>query len=284
MLPTFVIGLREGLEAALIVAIIGAFLRKQGRMDALRAMWLGVGAAVVLCVAVGVLLQVLNHDLPEGGQQILEATVAIVAVVMVSLMIVWMRRHGRHLASELRSSAADALADGSMFALVAMAFLAVVREGFETSVFLLAAFQASGNGTASGLGALFGLLAAVGIGWGIFSGGMKLNLGKFFQITSAVLVVVAAGLLAKAVGTGEEANVITVLQGQAINLKSVITPDSIGSSLFTGILGLDPKPTVAELGVWLIYTIPMLSFALWPSGRTPRPGRRVATAEASAEA
>ena len=111
MLPTFVIGLREGLEAALIVAIIGAFLRKQGRMDALRAMWLGVGAAVVLCVAVGVLLQVLNHDLPEGGQQILEATVAIVAVVMVSLMIVWMRRHGRHLASELRSSAADALAD-----------------------------------------------------------------------------------------------------------------------------------------------------------------------------
>ena len=284
MLPTFVIGLREGLEAALIVAIIGAYLRKQGRTDALRSMWIGVVSAVILCVGVGAALQILHHDLPEGGQQILEATVAIVAVVMVSLMIVWMRRHGRHLASELRSNAAEALAEGSMFALVVMAFLAVVREGFETSVFLLAAFQASGNGAASGLGALFGVLAAVAIGWGIFSGGMKLNLGKFFQITSAVLVVVAAGLVAKAVGTGEEANVITVLQGQAVNLSSIIRPDTVESSLFSGVLGLEVKPTVAELTAWLIYALPMLTFVLWPSGRTPRPGRRIATAEASAEA
>src|SRR5690349_20116693 len=141
MLPTFVIGLREGVEAALIVGIIAAFLVSEGRRDGLRPMWIGVGAAIVLCLGVGVALQVVDDELPEKGQEGLEAVVAFVAVAMVTWMSVWMRRHSAGMAGELRTKAGSALARGSVVALAAMAFFAVVREGFETAVFLLASFQ-----------------------------------------------------------------------------------------------------------------------------------------------
>src|SRR5215831_8208528 len=157
MLPTFVIGLREGVEAALIVGIVAAFLRQQGRTDALRLMWAGVVAAVLLCAGIAVALQILDRELPERQQEQLETIVALVAVAMVTFMIVWMRRHGRGLAGALRESAATALVEGSVWALIAMAFFAVIREGLETAVFMLAAFQASGTALAAGLGALFGV-------------------------------------------------------------------------------------------------------------------------------
>jgi high-affinity iron transporter len=147
VLPTFVIGLREGVEASLIVGIVAAFLRQQGRLDALRWMWTGVGVAIALCIGVAAALQIVDDALPQRQQEGLETVVAAIAVGMVTFMIVWMRRHARNLAGELREQAAGALAQGSVWALVAMAFFAGVREGLETSVFLLAAFQASGNGT-----------------------------------------------------------------------------------------------------------------------------------------
>ncbi|HEY2638038.1 MAG TPA: FTR1 family protein, partial [Solirubrobacteraceae bacterium] len=145
MLPTFVIGLREGLEASLIVGIIAAFLVQEGRRDALRPMWLGVGVAAAICVAVGVLLQVADDELPQQQQEALETVVGLLAVGVVTFMIVWMRRHARGLGTELRAAASSALARGSMAALVGMAFFAVLREGFETAVFLIAAFNASTN-------------------------------------------------------------------------------------------------------------------------------------------
>ena len=143
MLPFFVIGLREGVEASLIVGIIAAFLRQEERGDALRRMWLGVTAAVVLCIGVGVGLEVLNENLPQREQEMLETVIALVAIVMISYMILFMRRHARTLRADLQSRAGVALASGSASALVLMAFLAVLREGFETSVFLVAAFDAS---------------------------------------------------------------------------------------------------------------------------------------------
>jgi FTR1 family protein len=264
MLPTFVIGLREGMEAALIVGIVGAFFRREGRRDALRFMWLGVGVAVALCVAIAVGLQLLDDDLPQQQQEGLETVVAAVAVAMVTFMILWMRRHGRGLAGELRQSAAGALARGSMWALVGMAFFAVIREGIETSVFLLAAFQASGDAVSAGVGATAGVLIAAALGYGIYSGGVRINLARFFRVTGAALVLVAAGLVMSAVHTAHEATWLNSLQGRAVDLSWLVRPGTVLSSLLTGVLGLQPRPTVGEAAAYLVYAIPMLVIVLWP--------------------
>jgi high-affinity iron transporter len=279
LLPTFVIGLREGVEAALIVGIIAAFLRQEGRGDALRYVWAGVGVAIVLCAAVGVTLQIVNEDLPQRQQEGLETIVGLAAVGMVTFMIVWMRRNARGLRKELERSAAGALARGSIYALVAMAFFAVLREGLETAVFLFAAFQSAANPGAAGAGAVIGLALAVAIGWGIYKGGVRLNLSKFFRFTAAVLVLVAAGLLASAAHTAHEAGWLNVLQGQALDLSWLIVPGSVTSSLLTGMLGLQPQPTVAEAVVYVLYAVPMLVYVLWPQRARPRaPARQPAEA------
>jgi high-affinity iron transporter len=264
VLPTFVIGLREGVEASLIVGIVAAFLRQQGRTDALRAVWAGVILAVLLCVGAAIGLQVLDDSLPQRQQEGLETVVAAVAVGMVSFMIFWMRRHARGLASELRATASHALAEGSGWALVAMAFFAVLREGLETAVFLLAAFQASGDSTAAGSGAALGVIVAIGIGWGIYRGGVRLNLARFFRVTSAVLVLVAAGLVATAVHTAHEAAWLNSMQAQALDLSWLVRPGTITSSLVTGVLGIQPQPTIGEVLGYVVYAVPMLAFVLWP--------------------
>jgi high-affinity iron transporter len=276
----FVIGLREGVEAALIVGIIATFLRQQGRLDALRWMWIGVGLAVALCVAVAVVLEIVDELLPQRQQEAFEAIVGIVAVAAVSYMIVFMRRHARALGGDLRDSAAGALAAGSAVSLVVMAFFAVLREGLETAMFLLAAFQASIgiSPVAAGLGALCGVLVAVAIGWGIYSGGMRINLQRFFRITSVLLVIIAAGLLASAVHHANEAALFTAGHQQALDLSAVILPrsDSVTTGLITGLLGIYPYPSVAEVVAWLLYAIPMLAFVLWPQ-RRPTPKRSPST-------
>ena len=270
MIATYVIGLREGLEAALIVGIVAAFLRQQGASRALRYVWAGVLIAVVACTGVGVALQVLNQELPQRQQEMLETVVGLCAVGIVTFMVVWMRRHARALKGELEAHAAAALAQGSVFALVAMAFFAVLREGLETAVFLLAAFQAADNELTAGLGALLGIITAVIIGAGLYRGGIKINLARFFRITSAVLVVVAAGLLATAVHTAHEAAWFNSFQGQALDLSWLVVPGTVTSSLLTGMLGLQPLPTYAEAGIWLLYAVPMLLYVLWPQGRARR--------------
>jgi high-affinity iron transporter len=211
LLPTFVIGLREGVEAALIVGIIAAFLRQENRTDALRYVWIGVGVAALLCAAVGVTLQIVNEDLPQKQQ-----------------------------------------------------------EGLETAVFLLAAFQSAANPGAAGAGAVIGVAVAVAIGWGIYRGGVRLNLARFFRLTALVLVLVAAGLLASAAHTAHEAGWLNFLQDQALDLSWLIVPGSVTSSLLTGMLGLQPQPTVAEAAVYLLYAVPMAAYVLWPQRSRPR--------------
>lgn len=280
VLATYVIGLREGLEAALIVGIVAAFLREfapsPDRTRALRSMWVGIAIAVTLCVAVGVALQVLNQELPQRRQEQLETVVGLAAVAIVTFMIVWMRRHARGLRGELEAHAAAAIARGSVLALVAMAFFAVLREGLETAVFLLAAFQAADSALAAGAGAVLGLLTAVVIGAALYRGGIRINLARFFRVTSVFLVIIAAGLLATAAHTAHEAAWLNSFQGQALNLSWLVVPGTVTSSLLTGMLGLQPLPTQAEVGIYLIYAVPMLLFVLWPQGRrvsrpTPRP-------------
>jgi high-affinity iron transporter len=270
VLPTFVIGLREGLEAALIVGIIAAFLAQEGRRDALRQVWIGVAAAVLICIGIAVALQAISSDLPQRGQEGLETVVGILAVGMVTYMIFFMRRNARNLKGELEGAAASALAAGSARALVLMAFLAVLREGFETAVFLLATFDASGDATASWLGAVIGILLATAVGYGIYRGGVRLNLSRFFRITGLVLVVIAAGLVMTAFHTANEAGWLTAGQVQAFDLSWLVRPGTPVSSLFTGVLGIQPFPVWIEVAAWLAYLVPMALIVAWPARRQRR--------------
>jgi high-affinity iron transporter len=264
VLPTFVIGLREGMEAALIVGIVAAFLGQQGRRDALRQMWIGVALAVTICIAIGVVLQIISSDLPQRQQEGLETVVGAIAVAMVTYMVLWMRRHARDLRGDLERATGSALAEGSAKALVLMAFLAVLREGFETAVFLLATFHASGNATLSWLGAVLGITLAVALGYGIYKGGVHINLARFFRITGIALVIIAAGLVMTAVHTANEAGWISVGQAQAFDLSWLVRPGTPLSSFVTGVLGIQPYPTWIEVIAWLAYLVPMLAVLLVP--------------------
>jgi len=269
MLATFVIGLREGLEAALIIGIIAAFLKQSNRPDALRKVWWGVAAAVALCLAVGVLLQLFSASLPQREQEMLECVVAAVAVVMVSYMVLWMRAHSRDLKSSLQDAAGSALARGSAGALVAMAFLAVIREGFETAVFLLAAFQSAVSPLQAAIGVVLGVAVAVALGYLIYRGGVRLNLSRFFRVTGVVLVLVAAGLVMSTLRAAYEAGWLTAGQQQALDLSALARPGSVQESLLTGMLGIRSSLPVVEIIAYLLYAVPMLLVVLWPPRRTP---------------
>jgi high-affinity iron transporter len=288
MIPTFVIALREGVEASLIVGIIAAFLVREGRRDAMRQMWAGIAIAVALCVGVAVMLRVIGQELPQREQEGLETVIGLIAVSAVTYMIVWMRRNARGIKRALEGNAASALASGSAMALVGMAFLAVLREGFETSVFMLAAFQDASDTTAAGTGAVIGLVAAIAIGIGIYRGGVRINLTRFFRVTGLILVFVAAGLLATSLHTAHEAGWLNGLQSQAVDLGWLVQPGTASGSLLTGMLGLQPAPTIGEAAVYLLYAVPMGLYVLWPDRLRPRrrarraPAARTAPAEIAA--
>jgi len=282
MLPTFVIGLREGVEAALIVGIIAAFLIQRGERKAIRHMWLGVAIAIALCIGVAAVLSIIGENLPFKQREIMEGVLALIAVAGVTYMIVWMRRHSRGLKGVLEENAAAALVAGSSIALIGMAFFAVIREGLETAIFMLAAFQNSTDPMATGLGAVIGVVVAVALGYAIYKGGVRINLSRFFRITGFVLVLVAAGLLASAVHSLSEAGVVTQLQSSAFDLTWLVAPGSVRAALLTGMLGLQPVPTTAEMFAWLLYAIPMGAYVLWPqrSGRRAEPVAAPATTTA----
>jgi high-affinity iron transporter len=265
MLATLVIGLREGLEAALIVGIIAAFLRSN-RMS-LRPMFLGVTLAVALSIAVGVALDVVEQSLPQADQEAMESVIGVVAIFFVTTMIVWMNTHSRSMKRDLEAEAAEALSQGSAYALAVMAFLAVLKEGFETSVFLLATFSAAQSSTLAVLGAVIGILAAVAIGWGIYVGGVKINLSKFFRWTGAFLILVAAGLTVTALRTAHEAGWLNAGQQSTVDLSWLVKPGTVQSALITGVLGIPADPRVIEVIGWFAYLVPVALFVYWPASR-----------------
>ncbi|MCA9829888.1 MAG: iron uptake transporter permease EfeU [Dehalococcoidia bacterium] len=264
MLPAFVVGLREGLEAALIVGIVAVFLRKNGNSAAIRWVLAGVSIAVVVCLGFGIALRQLERNLPIRQQEGLETIVALVAVAFVTYMVVWMRKNGRNLSASIEAETGAALAAGSVSALVTMAFLAVFREGFETSVFLVAVFQDSADPQATGIGAVLGIGTAILAGFAIYRGGIEINLARFFRVTGVVLVLVAAGLVASAAHTAHAAGWVHIGQSQALDLEWLVRPGSVVSALFTGVLGIQPRPTVAETLGWTLYAAPTLVYLLWP--------------------
>jgi len=269
VLATFIIGLREGLEAALIVGIIAAFLRRNGR--SLTPMLIGVGAAVLLSLGVGIGLLMVEMSLPQQAQEGMEAIIGVVAIVFVTGMVLWMSGNAGGLKRQLESSADEALGEGSSTALVLMAFLAVLKEGFETAVFLLATFSASTNAGLAVAGAALGILTAAVIGYGLYTGGMRLNLRRFFAITSGFLLLVAAGLVVSALGAMREAGWLNAGQQRTVDLSWLAPPGSVQGALFTGVLGIPPDPRLIQVVGWFAYLIPMCLVLYWPKKHRPNP-------------
>ncbi|OBH50253.1 iron uptake transporter permease EfeU [Mycobacterium sp. E2479] len=273
---TFLIGLREGLEASLIVSIVGAFLKRNGR--SVRPMFTGVALAVLLSVGVGVGLDLVAASLPQTQQEMMETVINAIAVVFVTSMIIWMNGNAAQLKGELERDARRAVNRGGAFALAAMAFLAVLKEGFETSVFLLAAAETShGNRWFAVLGGVAGILVAVGLGVGLYYGGLRLNLGRFFRVTGVFLVLIAAGLVLGALRTAHEAGWVSIGQQQLLDLSGWIPSNSVLGAATTGVFGIPADPRLIEVLGWLLYAVPVLVVFLWPArlAATPRARSRL---------
>lgn len=270
---TFLIGLREGLEASLIVGIVGAFLKRNGQT--VRPMFAGVALAVVLSVAVGVGLDLFATSLPQAQQEMMETVINAIAVVFVTSMIIWMNNNAAQLKGELEREARQAVNRGGAFALAAMAFLAVLKEGFETSVFLLAAAETShGSRRFAVLGGAMGIVTSIGLGMGLYFGGLKLNLGRFFRVTGVFLVLIAAGLVVGALRTAHEAGWVTIGQQQVFDLSGWIPGNSALGAVTTGVFGIPADPRLIEVLGWLLYAAPVLVIFLWPAQLAAAPRAR----------
>jgi high-affinity iron transporter len=262
------IGLREGLEAALIVGIICAYVVKVGRRDVLPWIALGVGLAVGLSIGLGVVIVSTIGRLPLQLQAALEGLAAVLAVIVITWMLFWMRRQGRAIKGELETSVSAALVTGTASALVGIAFLAVIREGLETTLFFLAILGAQSGDVSSALtGGLVGLALATAIGWGIFAMGVRVNLGRFFTWTGVLLIFVAAGLVVYAVTEFTEAGFLP-LQPALFDLSKTLPQNSPIGSLLTGLFGYRAAPTMLQIVAWLTYLVPVLVLYLsdWRPG------------------
>jgi high-affinity iron transporter len=262
----YLIGLREGLEASLVVCILVAYLVKTERRDALRPIWIGVGAAVALALGFGCVLEFGSQEMTFEAQEALGGSLSIIAVGLVTWMVFWMRRTARHLRSELHGKLDSALRLGTG-ALVATAFLAVGREGLETSLFVWTSVRASGDGTEGPLiGVLLGLASAVVLGWLFYRGALRINLSRFFTWTGGMLVVVAAGVLAYGFHDLQEADFLPGLTDKAFDITGTIPPDSWYGTLLKGVFNFQADPTVLQVTVWVLYLVPTLALFLAPVG------------------
>jgi len=274
MLANALIGLREGLEAVLIISILVAYLVRTDRRHQLRWVWAGVGAAVALSLLAATVLQLTSTTLTDQAAQRFEGTVALIAVVFVTWMIFWMKRTGRTLSKELRNQLDDAVAIGPA-AVSLLAFFAVVREGLETAIFLWASAQTGGSGVTAILGFGIGLAIAIAIGFLIYRSALKLDLGKFFQWTGVFLIILAAGVLTYAVHEFQEAGDLPGEDNVLFDVSDVIVPGSAIAAVLKGLFYFSPKTTVLEGAVWLTYVVVVLFFYL----RKPKPAATTAVTE-----
>ena len=269
MFANFLIGLREGLEASLVVGILVAYLARTGRRDLLGRVWLGVGFAVAVSLAAGAALTFGPHGLSFEAQETIGGTLSLVAVGFVTWMIFWMARTSRALRAELEGRMAVAVAAGGT-SLVLLSALAVGREGLETALFVWAAAQATGSTTSPLIGAALGLAVAVVLGTGVYYGAVRLNLASFFRWTGAALVIVAGGVLAYGLHDLQEARILPGLNTIAFDVSDTIPPGSWYGTLLKGTINFSPRTTVLEAVAWVLYVVPVL-YLFWRSVRSPAP-------------
>ena len=252
----FLITLREGLEGALLVSILLAYLNAIGRRDQHRVVWAGVAAAIAGSVVAGAIIFLVAGQLSHTAAEVFEGVVSYLAVGVLTWMIFWMRRNAIKIKGDLQEKVDIAVASGSGFALGLLAFLAVGREGLETALFLFTAWEAGSEASPllTLIGALLGLAVAVGLGIALYQGGIRLNLRTFFRVTGALILVVAASLLVY--GTHEllEVGAFQFLEGTWLLAEAgaVAVPMSLINRV---VVGLGGSPTWLEFGLWLAYLV-----------------------------
>lgn len=271
-------GLREGVEAALIVSIILAYLAKTGNQRHFGTIWLGAGAAVAVSVAIGLVLFVTIGGFEEPAEQIFEGFAMVIAASVVTWMLFWMRRTSANIRGELQAGVDRALVDGALLGLSVLAFTAVIREGIETALFLMGQATAAGSQAASTLvGAIIGLAIAVVIGWGLYRGARVINLRTFFQWTGIALIFIAAGLLSHGIHEFIEAGWITIGTGTAFDISSILPhePDAgalgVVGSILRALVGYTSTPEWTTFVAWLGYVAVVLY--LYTRPLTPAPPR-----------
>lgn len=299
MLATFLIGLREGLEAALVVGILVAYLRRLGRQDALPRLWAGVGLAVALALGIGAILTFGAYELTFTAQELIGGGLSLLAVAMVTWMIFWMQRAGRTMKATLESGVDRALTAGGLWALIAIGFVSVAREGIETTLLLWSMVQSFGDAPSALVGALLGLIAAVIIGWSISRGAVRLDLRRFFAWTGGFLVIVAAGVLAYAFMDLQEAGALpgpfTAAApvdatggvavgwagfpfGWAFDVSSTIAPGGPLAAILQATIGFMPAMTWLQVVGWTLYIL--IVGSLYVRGlRSRRPSKPQASTE-----
>ncbi len=269
MIPNLLIGLREGLEAGLVVGILVAYLDKVDRRDVLPRLWLGIAIAVAISLATGAILTFGPYGLSFQAQEILGGTLSIVAVGMVTWMIFWMARHARNLRGELQGQLDRALS-GSAAGLVVVGVLSVGREGIETALFVWASVKSTGDPVAGTIGAILGILVSIVIAYLIYRGFVRINLSRFFFITGLFLIVVAAGVLLYGIGDLQEAGVLPGWGAAAFSVAAAIPPTSWYGHLLGGLVNFTPEPTWLQVVAWIAYVGITIAVFLRASGKLPR--------------
>jgi high-affinity iron transporter len=270
----FLIGLREGVEAALIVAIVLAYVVRTGNGRHIPKIWLGSGAAVILSVALGLLIFNTVGAFEEPYEQLFEGSAMLLAAVVVTWMLFWMRRQSMNLRGELQAAVDRVLSEGTAWGLAILAFTAVIREGVETALFL--AGQATSAETSAGsvlVGAIVGLGVAVLIGWGFYRGSRAIDLRRFFRWTGVALVFIAAGLLSHAVHefieVAEIAGVTVIGSQTAFDISNVLSHDDGIGQFLRAIFGYSAHPEVLTLLVHVAYVVAILTLYLRPVRPAP---------------
>ena len=265
------IGLREGLEAALVVVILVAFLVKTDRRWALRQVWTGVAAAVLLSVTVGAVLTFGTRQLSFQTQELIGGSASILAVAFVTAMVFWMRTAARTISGELKGKLDQALSVGG-WAVALVGFLGVGREGLETALFFYASVQTAGSGTSQPLvGFLVGITVAVVLGVLIYRGAVRINLSKFFRYTGIALIVVAAGILSYGIHDLQEAAFLPGLNAMAFDVSGAVPPGSWYGTLLKGTVNFTPNTTWLQAIAWTLYLVVVMTFFLRPARTAPAP-------------
>lgn len=264
MLSTFLIALREGLEAALIVGILIAYVVKTDRKNLLTPIWTGVSLALVASFALGGFLSFTSAELSERGEQFFAGTTSFLAVGLVTWMVFWMKRAARTLREELHGKVDNALSAGPI-ALAAAAFFAVAREGLETSLFVYTNFRTVDTTAGARIGLALGLTVAVVLGYLIYRRAIQINLSKFFTITGVALIIVAAGVLSYGIHEFQELGWIPGENSYAWDISSWMAKDSIAGTLLAGTIGFDVNTSWVQLVMYAAYLGLILRLYLKPA-------------------
>jgi high-affinity iron transporter len=288
LLGNFLIGMREGLEAALVVSILIAYLVKTGNRRALVPVWTGIAIAIALAAGFGIALTAASSEMQFKTQELFGGVLSIVAVGLVTWMVFWMRKTARFMKSELEGRLEGALNVGPL-ALAAVALLSVGREGIETVLFLWTNIQSSSGGSTQPIiGAALGLAVAIVLGYLLYRGGLKINLGRFFTWTGGALIVVAAGVFGYGFHDLQEADVLPGLNAVAIEphvfFDKLGTPGDWLQTVLQGVLNVTPQITWLQLVMWAVYLVPVMALFLrktGPSRPAPAPKKTVEPAPSS---